>query len=78
MPTLFYEGPYRFFFYSADGVEPVHVHIQKGTALAKFWLFPGRLDSSRGFARAELRELERLVVRYQERIAEAWHEFFGA
>ena len=26
MPTIWEHGPYRFFFYSADGSEPSHVH----------------------------------------------------
>ena len=30
MPTLGRIGPYRFFFYSNERVEPPHVHAQQG------------------------------------------------
>jgi len=46
MPTVMQSGGYRFFFYSADGAEPIHVHVQKDRAVAKFWLLPVRLASS--------------------------------
>jgi hypothetical protein len=48
MPTVLRNGPYRFFFYSADGGEPPHVHVQRDDMIAKFWLQPVRLDDSRG------------------------------
>jgi hypothetical protein len=28
MPTVFRSGPYRFFFFSDEGNEPVHVHVE--------------------------------------------------
>ncbi len=45
-PTVHQEGPYRFFFYSADRTEPAHVHIERETHRAKFWLAPVRLARS--------------------------------
>ncbi len=65
------------FFYSNNGVEPPHVHIQKGRALAKFWLEPVAQASASGFRAYELREMERLVVEHQRDWLEAWYEFFG-
>jgi len=38
MPTVLRAGPYRFFFYSVDRGEPVHVHVERETKRAKFWL----------------------------------------
>jgi hypothetical protein len=40
MPTVFYEDGFRFFFYSNEGSprEPVHIHVEKDNAEAKFWL----------------------------------------
>ncbi len=61
MPTVLRIGPYRFFFYSADGDEPAHVHIERDNCIAKFWLDPVRLATSGGFSSAELRQLDRLV-----------------
>ena len=38
MPTLLRWKGYRFFFYSADGWEPPHVHVAKDGKEAKVWL----------------------------------------
>ncbi len=42
MPTILVEEGFRFFFYSNEGSprEPVHIHVEKGDAEAKFWLRP--------------------------------------
>ncbi len=76
MPTVHRDGPYRFFFYSADRAEPPHVHVEREANVAKFWLDPVRLQDSGGFGRAELTRLEDLVTRNAERFRKAWHDFF--
>ncbi|MCX5740383.1 MAG: DUF4160 domain-containing protein [Proteobacteria bacterium] len=76
MPTVARIGPYRFFFFSNEGVEPAHVHIQREQALAKFWLRPVVLASSSGFASHELRRLQGLVEEHREHFQESWREFF--
>lgn len=40
MPTVLKIGGYRFFFYSNEGNEPPHIHVEKSDSLAKFWLDP--------------------------------------
>jgi len=77
LPTILRSGPYRFFFYSADAVEPPHVHVEREDFGAKFWLSPVHLDSSRGFSRAEIRRIERLVSAHADSLRKAWHEYFG-
>jgi hypothetical protein len=77
VPTVHREGPYRFFFYSADRNEPVHVHVERDASRAKFWLDPVRLARSGGFAAAELREVERLVVANQQLLLGKWNEYFS-
>jgi hypothetical protein len=78
MPTILQVGPYRLFFYSADGIEPPHIHIERDDGIAKYWLAPVRLARSRGLPAAELRSLERLVRERETVILEAWHEYFDA
>ncbi len=78
MPTVGRNGPYRLFFFSNEGLEPPHVHVQRDEALAKFWLSPVALASSSGFSSRELSRVERLVAETQDRLLEAWHEFFDA
>ena len=76
MPTIARVGPYRVFFFSNEGLEPPHIHIQRERSLAKFWLEPVALANATGFPARELRDLERLVVRNRVAWLEAWHEFF--
>jgi hypothetical protein len=40
MPTVLRIGATRFFFFSNEGAEPAHIHIEQAGALAKFWLDP--------------------------------------
>jgi hypothetical protein len=77
MPTVDYIGPYKLFFYSAEGCEPPHVHVRKDRATAKFWLSPVRVARSRRFNDHELRSLQKLVEENQDRILEAWNEHFS-
>lgn len=48
MPTVLRVGTYRFFFYSTDGDEPEHIHVERDDNLAKFWLDPVRLEKAAG------------------------------
>ena len=71
-------GPYRFFFYSGDGGEPPHIHVERDDHVAKFWLGPVRLARSGGFNRAEIGAIEQLVEANTNVLQEAWNEYFGA
>lgn len=77
MPTVLRVGPYRFFFYSGDRDEPVHVHVERDDNVAKFWLDPVRLQTSGGFNAAELRRIQRIIDENQNTLREAWNEYFG-
>mgnify|MGYP001546902677 CR=1 FL=1 len=65
------------FFYSSDGEEPDHVHVQREDALAKVWLNPVRIEWSEGFRRADIARVEKLVRENKELLMEAWHEYFA-
>jgi hypothetical protein len=65
------------YFYSNEGIEPPHVHVQRERNLAKFWLQPVELGSSTRFSPDELRKIERLVRENQPRFLEAWHGYFN-
>jgi hypothetical protein len=78
MPTVLRIGPARFFFFSNEGTEPAHIHVEQAGALAKFWLDPVSLASSSRFRGHELRHLERLVCEHHQEFLEAWHDFFAA
>ncbi len=56
LPTIDRFKGYRFFFFSNEGTEPTHLHIEAGVAWAKFWLEPVELTASKGFNAAQRRE----------------------
>ena len=76
MPTVLRDGPYRFFFYSGDRDEPIHVHVERDANRAKFWLDPVRLAESGGFSRAEIRRVEAVVREKADQLRRAWDEHF--
>jgi len=75
-PTVLRRGPYRFFFFAGDRDEPAHVHVQRETKRAKFWLDPVRLQNSGGFDPPEINRVEQLVIDHREELLRAWHDFF--
>jgi hypothetical protein len=76
MPTIARIGPYRCFFFSNEGTEPPHVHVQRERRLAKFWLVPVELAGATGFGPPELRRIERMVRDNQQDFLERWNRFF--
>ena len=80
MPALFRWRGFRFHFYSNEGdpLEPMHVHVAKDGADAKFWLFPAvTVAYNRGY---DARTLAELVLQVDDRrilIENAWNEHFG-
>lgn len=78
LPTLLREGPYRFFFYSNEGDprEPPHVHVTAGERVAKFWLDPVELASSKRLRSGEIADLRSVVERHRREFAEAWNAHF--
>ena len=76
MPTVLRIGPYRFFFYASDRDEPIHIHVERDDNVAKFWLDPVRLQSSGGFSRSEIGQIERLVRQHRLTLLGAWNEYF--
>ena len=77
MPTVLRTGPYRFFFYSGDGTEPPHVHVERDAGNAKIWLYPVRLQNSSGFGGAEINRIIRLAEENRDRMLRIWEAYFN-
>jgi hypothetical protein len=77
MPTVLRISGFRFFFFSNEGNEPPHIHVERADCHAKFWLRPVRLARSRRFWHQERRRLVRFVKQNEELFLEKWHEHFG-
>ena len=75
-PTVLQSGPYRFFFFSSDRNEPVHVHVKRDHKLAKFWLAPVRLTYNYGFSQTELNRIAGIVRQHEAELSKAWHDYF--
>jgi hypothetical protein len=69
-------GKFRFFFFSNEGAEPPHIHVEAGDCYAKFSLQPVSLLVSFGFNSKELRALRMMVEGYAGSFAEKWNEHF--
>ncbi len=77
MPTILRIGPYRCYFYSHEPNEPPHIHIDRDSSSAKFWLDPVELANNIGFNAKELRKLQKIVQEKQIEMKEAWNGYFG-
>jgi hypothetical protein len=75
MPTVHREQGFVFYFYSEEGNEPPHVHVDKGDGTAKLWLNPLRLASAEGLKVKEIRLIMRIAGREQAMLLEKWDEF---
>jgi hypothetical protein len=77
MPEVLRISGFRFFFFSREGREPRHIHVEQAERYAKFWLEPVALAESRGFRVAEMRELYSLIAQNREKFILAWDEHFS-
>lgn len=78
MPTLLRWKGYRFFFYSADGWEPPHVHVVKDGREAKIWLRDLTVAVNLGFSARDLSEIIGATRENRDAFVEAWNDYFGA
>jgi hypothetical protein len=77
MPTVLRWAGYRFYFFSNEGFEHPHIHVDKSGRTVKFWLDPVSMARNIGFSARELRIIEAKVVEERQHFIEAWHEYFS-
>ncbi len=77
MPTVLRFRGYRFFFFSLDGVEPPHIHVEQAERVAKFWLDPILLVKSHRFRSHELTELHDIIEDNRQFLLDKWNEYFS-
>ncbi len=76
-PTVFREGPFRFFFFSREEAR-MHVHVNCESGEAKFWLDPRiELAQNHGLSRRELRQAAGMIEEHVDEIRIAWREHFS-
>lgn len=75
MPTWLIERGYRFGIFSADCVEPPHVHVVGHGGAAKFWLEPVELAQVEGYNAHRVRLVRSIVDAHGPELLRKWHEF---
>jgi hypothetical protein len=77
MPKIYEQNGYRFFFYSAEGDEPCHVHIKKGEGDGKIWLEPELKEEYLvDFKGQEKKQIIKIVQEQRDYFIRRWHEYF--
>jgi len=76
VPTVLRVDGHRFFFYSNEGSEPPHIHVQTTEKYAKFWLVPIQLADSFGYNKKDLQRIQNIIEEHSEQLREAWNEYF--
>jgi hypothetical protein len=77
LPTVLRWNGYRFYFFSNEGDEPAHIHIDRDDATAKIWLEDLSVARAVGFSTKQLRELSDKVRDEREQFLEAWRAYFS-
>ncbi len=75
MPTILRIFNFRFHFYSDEGNEPPHIHVETPDGECKFWLEPVRLARNIGVPNHILRKIERLVYENREKLLVEYQNF---
>jgi hypothetical protein len=77
MQTVMKLGSYRFHFYSDEGREPAHIHVETPDGECKFWLDPIRLAGNKGISPEVIRKIERIIFEYSAFLEDKFHEYFN-
>jgi hypothetical protein len=78
MPTLLNFQGFRFFFYSNENDEPIHIHVEKAEAEGKIWLEPAvRVAYLHRFSSREEKQIMEIVIANFEMFKDKWNEYFA-
>lgn len=78
MPTIKeLSNEFRFFFFSFDCNEPLHVHVSKESKICKFWVEPLSLAKNHGFSSKELNAIYKVIQLESNLIKSYWYEHCG-
>jgi len=78
MPTVLRIKGYRFFFFSSDRNEPIHIHVKKGKGDAKIWLEPEPFpEYFFDFKNQEESQIMKTVKENHQLLTSKWNEYFS-
>ena len=80
MPTVLYILGWRFFFYSNEGSEPIHIHAEKGDMECKYWILVEEVEIKEVFqfnlSPAARREVKKIIYQHFDLIVDSWNNYF--
>lgn len=77
MPTVFTDGPYRFYFFSREE-ERKHIHVSSSNGEVKIWLEPEvSVAKVINLSEKEVNSILKIVNERKEEIYESWNEHFS-
>ncbi len=80
MPTILFIYGWKLYFYSNESKEPIHIHVQKGDAQAKFWIIIDEIEITEAFSYnftlANKREVKKIIYQNFDVIVDAWFNHF--
>lgn len=78
MPTLFSKNGFRFFFYSGEGREPVHIHVIGRNGEMKVWLDPIEIARVYRLSAKDQREVLKIIAENVKLLLGKWEEWHGS
>jgi hypothetical protein len=77
MPEVLRIRGYRFFFFSREGHEPRHIHVEQAERYAKFGLNRSSWSNPADSTSQNFASSTRLIEEHRDKFIVAWDEHFG-
>jgi len=78
MPTVLIEQGFRFFFWSNENDEPMHIHVEKAGSEGKIWLEPVvKVTYFHGFTSKEQKIVMAIIADKILILKQKWNEHFS-
>ncbi len=81
MPTILLIQGWRFFFYTNEGDEPIHIHARKAETECKYWLRPDLYEIEEAWSHNLTprlrREVRKIIFDHFDLIVTEWEKSFG-
>jgi len=80
LPEVFRKNGWRFFFYSNEGNEPIHIHCKNSEKICKYFIDKENkkifLAFEKNLNKSDFNEVEKLINENIDLIIKKWNEFF--
>jgi uncharacterized protein DUF4160 len=81
MPTVLAISGWRFFFYSNENNEPIHIHAKKAEMECKYWINENDFEIEEAYSYnltpTARKEIKRIIYSHFDYIVEQWNIHFN-